>query len=70
MKNSLVRVGTHLISIDHVASAHWEADRLYLHLAGGRWETLSGANANVLWGLLEDRVIFDTATGEVKEPQQ
>lgn len=70
MSSNLVKVGLSVVNLDQIASAHWEGPKLFLHLSGGRWRTFEGDEASRLWALIEDRVVFDVATGEVKQPQE
>lgn len=62
--NDRVRVGSHLVDLDAVASAHWEGHKLFVYLVGGRWITLDHADGQLLWDVLANGTI-DLATGEV-----
>lgn len=53
MDGTLVKVGTYLVNLAAVASAHWEKDRLFVHLSGGRFLALDGAEASALWQTME-----------------
>lgn len=65
MNQSLVRVGLHVVNLSAVASAHWEREMLYVHLAGGRFLSFRGEDARLIWDAILRLVGVDLRTGEV-----
>jgi hypothetical protein len=64
MSSAMVKVRKHIVNIDHVADAHWEAETLYLHFTGGRFAQLRGSEAELIWHAVAMHAI-DLETGEV-----
>ncbi len=65
MTKQLVRVGLHVLNLSAVASAHWEGQTLYVHLAGGRFSSFKGEDARLIWDTINRLVGVDLRTGEV-----
>lgn len=53
---SFVQIGSHIINLDSVASAHWEGHKLYVHTSGGRFLTLDHQDGSQLWEQLVEQV--------------
>ncbi len=49
MTQQLVRVGLDVLNLSAVASAHWEGQTLYVHLAGGRFASFRGEDGRLIW---------------------
>ena len=64
MSNTLVRVGKHIVNIEHVADAKWEGDSLFLHFHGGAFAQFLGREATLIWAAI-DRLTVNLETGEV-----
>ena len=60
----IVRVGEHVVSLGHVAAAHWEGETLYVHLVGGRFVSFNRQDGDLLWEALCGQAV-DLKTGEV-----
>jgi hypothetical protein len=63
MSEQLVRVGKHVVNLAAVASAHWEGLTLYVHLAGGRFVSFKGDDAQLIWDAVAAPAV-DLRTGE------
>jgi hypothetical protein len=66
MKTSMVRVGKHIINIEHVADAKWEGDKLYIHFHGGSFADFRGRDAELVWSAI-DKFTMNLDTGETKQ---
>ena len=62
----LVRLGSRIVKLSSITSSHWEGDRLFVYLDGGRFFQMDGQDARLLWDAIQ-RGTFDLRTGEVKE---
>jgi len=49
MSCGLVKVGGQVLNVSAVAAAHWEDERLFVHFLGGRFVTMRGDDAAVVW---------------------
>ncbi len=65
--SDLIKVGGHMLNLAAVASAHWEKRKLFVHLIGGRFITLTGEPADLAWAELE-RAACLVVGGESEEP--
>jgi len=65
MSMTLIRVGKHIVNIEHVADAKWEADALFIHFLGGAFAQFRGRDATLIWNAIES-VTVNLETGEVK----
>ncbi len=65
MNQQLVRVSQHVLNLSAVASAHWEGQTLYVHLAGGWFSSFKGDDARLIWEAINRLVGVDLQTGEV-----
>ena len=66
MTNSLVRVGQHVLNVDHVAAAHWENGELFIHFVGDQFARLRGMAADRIWAELCGRSVDLEAPGKSK----
>jgi hypothetical protein len=66
MSMTLLRIGKHIVNVEHVADAKWEGDSLYLHFHGGLFAQFRGREATLLWGAIESLTV-NLETGEVKQ---
>ncbi|CAN5376034.1 hypothetical protein BH09PLA1_BH09PLA1_15420 [soil metagenome] len=64
MSEQLVKVGEHVINLQALAGAHWEGEKLFVHLIGGRFVSFVGKEADLLWEAVDAKAV-DLATGEV-----
>lgn len=64
-----IKVGNDIINLNQIAYTRWSGRTLYLNTSAGFFK-VEGREASVVWALLEDRIGFDTATGEVKHAQR
>lgn len=64
MKAVMVKVRKHVVNIQAIADAHWEGEKLYLHFDGGRFATLTGTEATLIWAAILT-LCLDLETGEV-----
>lgn len=60
-----VTVGQEFLSLSAVAGAHWERDKLFVYLEGGRFMSFSGTDAHLVWSAITEGSV-DLRTGEVK----
>lgn len=51
-----VEVGRYLVAPSAVGSAHWEDDRLFVHLLGGRFLQFCKRDGDQLWEILRGYV--------------
>jgi hypothetical protein len=65
MKTALVRVGKHIVNMEHVADAKWEGDSLFVHFYGGAFAQFRGREAQLVWAAI-DKLTVNLETGEVK----
>ena len=54
MRAQLMKVGLHVLNPEYVASADWEGGTLYAHLAGGRFVSFRGQEAQLVWRAISD----------------
>lgn len=60
----LVRLGNRIVKLTAIASTHWEGERLFVYLDGGRFLQLGGDDAKRLWAVMQERSV-SLRTGEV-----
>jgi hypothetical protein len=53
----LIKVGRQVLNVDAVASAHWEKDKLFVHLVGGRFIQFKGVEAEAVWRVVEAEAV-------------
>ena len=62
----LVQLGNRVVRLSAVTSSHWEGQRLFVYLDGGRYFQVSGDDAALLWSALQRQAV-DLRTGEVNK---
>lgn len=62
--NEKVRVGNHVVNLASISAVHFEREKLFVHLVGGRFFQLSGESAKRLWEAYL-RGALDLSTGEL-----
>ena len=64
----LIRAGGEIVNLNQIARAVWKGRTLWLNTSGG-FLKLEGREASMVWAMLEDRLVVNAETGEVKQPQ-
>jgi hypothetical protein len=41
------------VNVAAIAGLHWESEKLFVHLTGGRFVSLTGVDAKQLWAAVE-----------------
>lgn len=49
METQIVKVGEQIVNLTMVSSAHWEGEKLWVYLSGGRYISIKGDDAKRLW---------------------
>lgn len=49
MESALIEIGQQVVNLAAVAGAKWERDKLFVYLVGGRFLSLQGDEARLLW---------------------
>jgi len=60
----LVKVGGRIVKLSAVTSSHWEGEKFFVYLDGGRFFQMRGADAQLLAKAIDSRAV-DLRTGEV-----
>ena len=55
MNSEFVTVGDYALNLEQLTSVHWEKGKLFVHLAGGRFEKFEGDDAQRLWQRIKAR---------------
>ncbi len=53
----LIKVGRQVLNVDAIASAHWEKNKLLVHLLGGRFIQFRGEEAEAVWMVVEAEAV-------------
>ena len=66
MESSFVLVGAQLVNLSAIAAMHWEHEKLWVHLAGGRFTSFVGTEAKLLWEVAVGQAV-ELKAGKVKK---
>jgi hypothetical protein len=63
-ESRFVKIGQQVVNLAAIASAHWEGEKLWVHSNGGRFTSITGKRAELLWSVLEG-IALDLESGTV-----